>query len=117
MASPEERFITGILDGNSLGEAARLAGMEESSARRLLERLVALARDLTADDPRDGRTRGSAPAEGGPESLLLSTDGASLGNPGHAGAGGVISTPGGDVVEEFCEYIGTATSNVPSTRP
>lgn len=44
--------------------------------------------------------------------FVLQTDGASLGNPGRAGAGGVILGPDGAVLEEFFQYIGLATSNV-----
>ena len=44
--------------------------------------------------------------------LVLHTDGASLGNPGPSGAGGVIETHSGETVEEFHEHLGTATNNV-----
>ncbi|MBD3347663.1 MAG: reverse transcriptase-like protein [Candidatus Eisenbacteria bacterium] len=46
------------------------------------------------------------------EELVLHTDGASLGNPGPAGAGGVLETPDGETVEEFHEHLGKATNNV-----
>jgi len=45
------------------------------------------------------------------EVLVLHTDGASLGNPGPSGAGVIIETPGGTVVEEVREHLGRATNN------
>jgi ribonuclease HI len=41
------------------------------------------------------------------------TDGASRGNPGPSGAGGVIFGPGGnEIIAEIKEYLGTATNNL-----
>jgi len=40
------------------------------------------------------------------------TDGASLGNPGNAGAGAIITTPDGEKVDTVSEYLGRATNNV-----
>jgi ribonuclease HI len=44
--------------------------------------------------------------------LVIYTDGASRGNPGPSGAGGVIQTPDGETVEEFREHLGSTTNNV-----
>jgi ribonuclease HI len=44
--------------------------------------------------------------------LKLYTDGASRGNPGPSGAGGVIFSTDGTVLEEISEYLGIATNNV-----
>ena len=44
--------------------------------------------------------------------VVIYTDGASKGNPGPSGAGGVILTPGGDTIEEFQEHLGRTTNNV-----
>lgn len=44
--------------------------------------------------------------------LIISTDGASKGNPGDAGIGVVISTEDGTVLREIGEYIGKTTNNV-----
>lgn len=46
------------------------------------------------------------------ERLEIYTDGASRGNPGHAGIGVVIFDGGGKVLEKFGEYIGRATNNI-----
>jgi len=45
-------------------------------------------------------------------SLIVSTDGASRGNPGPAGYGVSISDPDGTIVEELARGIGVATNNV-----
>lgn len=48
--------------------------------------------------------------------LILKTDGASRGNPGHAGIGGQILSAKGDSLLTFSEYIGTTTNNVAEYR-
>jgi ribonuclease HI len=45
-------------------------------------------------------------------SLIVSTDGASRGNPGLAGYGVSIAGPDGTIVEELAKGIGVATNNV-----
>jgi ribonuclease HI len=44
--------------------------------------------------------------------LQLHIDGASRGNPGEAGFGVHVTTPGGDTVAELYGYLGRATNNV-----
>lgn len=44
-------------------------------------------------------------------SLVLNVDGASRGNPGPAGAGGVVRTPDGEVLETFAVPLGRRTNN------
>lgn len=48
--------------------------------------------------------------------LVVHVDGGSRGNPGPAAAGAVLSTPGGEVVDELGEAIGIATNNVAEYR-
>jgi ribonuclease HI len=50
------------------------------------------------------------------ERLNLYVDGCSIGNPGDAGIGVVLSAPAGDVLWELGDYIGTATNNVAEYR-
>ena len=45
-------------------------------------------------------------------SFKIYTDGASRGNPGPSGAGGVISGLGGQVVAEVTSFLGIQTNNV-----
>ncbi|MFL5767570.1 MAG: ribonuclease HI family protein [Actinomycetota bacterium] len=45
-------------------------------------------------------------------SLIVSTDGASRGNPGPAGYGVSIAGPDGTIIEELAKGIGIATNNV-----
>jgi ribonuclease HI len=46
------------------------------------------------------------------EVLHIHIDGASRGNPGEAGFGVHVATPGGEPVTELYGYLGTATNNV-----
>ncbi len=47
-----------------------------------------------------------------PDLLIVSCDGASRGNPGPAGIGVVVATPGGDVLATIAEGLGETTNNV-----
>lgn len=46
----------------------------------------------------------------------IQTDGAARGNPGPAGAGGVITADNGTTVAKISEYLGIATNNVAEYR-
>jgi probable phosphoglycerate mutase len=58
-----------------------------------------------------GRRGGPAPDE-----LVVWTDGGARGNPGPAGYGVVVTTPGGEILAELAEGIGWATNNVAEYR-
>jgi ribonuclease HI len=51
-----------------------------------------------------------------PAKLVVHVDGGARGNPGPAAIGIVISEPGGEVIDEVAERIGTATNNVAEYR-
>ncbi len=51
-----------------------------------------------------------------PATLVVHVDGGARGNPGPAAIGVVVSTPGGDVIDELAERIGVATNNVAEYR-
>ena len=51
-------------------------------------------------------------AEQAPGEWLLMVDGAARGNPGEAGCGAVLLDGNGEVMEQFCRYLGRATNNV-----
>ena len=48
--------------------------------------------------------------------VVVHVDGGARGNPGPAAAGAVVSTPGGEVLDEAAETIGVATNNVAEYR-
>jgi len=48
--------------------------------------------------------------------VVVWTDGGARGNPGPAGFGAVVATPGGEVLAEVAEGIGWATNNVAEYR-
>jgi ribonuclease HI len=50
------------------------------------------------------------------EKLVVNVDGGARGNPGPAAVGVVVQNPGGEVLEERGERIGTATNNVAEYR-
>lgn len=50
------------------------------------------------------------------EKLIVNVDGGARGNPGPAAIGAVVQGPGGEVLEERGERIGTATNNVAEYR-
>jgi ribonuclease HI len=110
----EERFLRSILEGATWIEAARAAGLREERARGFLESVARFAGTVGAvtEFAVPGTAATQPRLEEGLPELVLYTDGASLGNPGPGGAGGVISTPDGETVEEFHEHLGEVTNNV-----
>jgi ribonuclease HI len=50
------------------------------------------------------------------ERVVVHVDGGARGNPGPAAIAAVVSTPGGEIVEEHGERIGEATNNVAEYR-
>ncbi|HUB74779.1 MAG TPA: ribonuclease HI family protein [Solirubrobacteraceae bacterium] len=48
--------------------------------------------------------------------LVVHVDGGARGNPGPAAAAAVLSMPGGEVIEERSELLGTVTNNVAEYR-
>jgi ribonuclease HI len=46
------------------------------------------------------------------DKLITYSDGGARGNPGPAGAGGVVQTPQGEVLAEISEYLGETTNNI-----
>jgi ribonuclease H / adenosylcobalamin/alpha-ribazole phosphatase len=51
-----------------------------------------------------------------PDEVVVWTDGGARGNPGPAGYGVVVTTPGGEVLAELAQGIGWATNNVAEYR-
>jgi len=51
-----------------------------------------------------------------PHEVVVWADGGARGNPGPAGYGVVVTTPGGEVLAELAEGIGRATNNVAEYR-
>lgn len=65
-----------------------------------------------AEQPRRLRKEDVAPERLDKETLYVSSDGGSRGNPGPAGIGGVAFDHTGTVLAEVCEYLGETTNNV-----
>lgn len=119
MGKRDERFVRSLLAGLTLKDAAREAGVPEERARSFLESVASFAGSVGSthafgspeQDHDAGEARGADPRPAYPE-LIVYTDGASRGNPGPSGAGGVLLAPNGDTVEEFREHLGSTTNNV-----
>lgn len=77
-------------------------GRESEERRREVEELFAEFA---------GYLKGKAPRAEEERVLILHADGGSRGNPGPAGAGGVLLDGEGRVLEDFSLFLGTATNN------
>ena len=113
MGRREEALLRALMRGLALPEAAREARLPRERALSFLESVARFA-GSAGPGMEFGLPESGANAVDpiGHDELVIETDGASLGNPGPAGAGGVVATPAGEVLEEFHEHIGTATNNV-----
>lgn len=103
--------------GATWKDAAREAGLPEERAAAFLESIAVFAGSVSSpmefglpDGDSAGGGDGAAPSRH--DEVVIYTDGASKGNPGPAGAGGIILTPSGETIEEFREYLGRTTNNV-----
>lgn len=76
--------------------------------------LLALARAAQEKEDRMSREAGHRP--GAHPRLRVYSDGAARGNPGPAGAGAVLLSPDGEVVERLGKYLGRQTNNVAEYR-
>jgi dinuclear metal center YbgI/SA1388 family protein len=94
------------------GSAARPVSTFEPSP--VAGRRSAQASDEGTSGERDGQLDrlGEQLAHRADARHRLYTDGGSRGNPGPAGIGAVLLSPGGDVVDELAAFIGVATNNV-----
>jgi ribonuclease HI len=115
----EEGFIRAIRDGRTWQEAAHDTGLPEERAAAFLESVARFAGSVTA--PMEFGLPEAATSSGAGDDatsrqpyteVVIYTDGASKGNPGPSGAGGVILTPDGETIEEFREHLGRTTNNV-----
>lgn len=123
MGRTEGEFVRSILDGFTWKAAARRAGLPEAKAESFLRSVAEFASTVgeamefatpdsdgviaDPDSPKSERL-----ASGSHESVELYTDGASLGNPGPAGAGVVVVAADGSVIDECHSHLGRATNNV-----
>jgi ribonuclease HI len=81
------------------------ASMNESKAerdRKKKERAAAAAAEMEAQREEEAK---------GPPRTRLYSDGAARGNPGPAGAGAVIVSPGGHIVAKMGKFLGDNTNN------
>lgn len=128
MSRPEAEFLAGIIAGLRWNAAAARVGLSEDRALAFLESVKRFAASIgsvsefgsatgqhdtkAAEPASSGRSTAKGSTGASPARLVVYTDGASLGNPGDAGAGAIIATPDGETVDTVSEYLGRATNNV-----
>ncbi len=120
MGRREEGFIRAIAAGRTLQEAAHDVGLPEERAAAFLESVAVFAGSVTAPMEfglpeavaSDSGAGDDAASRQSYAEVVIYTDGASKGNPGPAGAGGIILTLDGETIEEFREHLGRTTNNV-----
>jgi ribonuclease HI len=124
MSRPESEFLGGIIAGLHWRDAAARVGLSEERALAFLESVKRFASSVgdvidfgtvtAADVVRSGGSPTARPSmpKTSKARLVVFTDGASLGNPGDAGAGATIATPDGETVGLVSEYVGRTTNNV-----
>jgi ribonuclease HI len=118
MGRREERLVRALIEGSRIDDAARASGLSLESARAFLASVARFAAAVGSGMDFGGpAAQHGAAADGDTGSsdmteLVIETDGASRGNPGPSGAGVVILSPEGTVLEELSEHIGTATNNI-----
>lgn len=91
-----------LASGQSVGKVWREAGFR--SRKELAEKIFDLAERITED--------GAGKAAGQNLSLIVYSDGASIGNPGEAGCGAVVVDESGQTLLENYSYLGRTTNNV-----
>jgi len=89
--------------------AARVYAAREQAALEKARAEAAPAAE-TAAKPAAERPVRKVPA-GAHRKLRIYSDGAARGNPGPAGAGAVLATPDGEIVERLGKYLGRNTNN------
>jgi len=119
MGSREASFVRAVIEDGSWRKAAEAAGLEEERARRFLEGIARFASTVPTgmqfgleESAGPSAHRSEVERQSGIEQVVVCTDGASIGNPGPAGAGGVISAPSGERLDEFSVPLGHATNNI-----
>jgi ribonuclease HI len=91
-----------LASGQSVGEVWREAGFR--SRKELADKIFDLAEGITENGARKGSEQNL--------SLIVYSDGASIGNPGEAGCGAIVVDESGQTLLENYSYLGRTTNNV-----
>ena len=93
-----------------LRKIAEAAGLTVGESRKiLLQTAQSLLPEFDSKKTKAVKPVESPPADKG--KMILYTDGASRGNPGHGGAGAYLTAPDSAVVGAFKRYLGKVTNN------
>lgn len=107
--------------GRGVGSATKRKILESLAEGLSINKVVERYPGVKAEDVRDllREAARSYPADGaelGPDAVVAYIDGASRGNPGHAGYGVLFLNPEGETLLEVSGYLGEATNNVAEYR-
>jgi len=112
-------FLEELSEGLDLEKTIAKLGITESDARDMLRGLLATLPGNSSRRPPEESPEAplfeeavSDALETLPEVLHIYVDGASRGNPGHAGAGALLAGPDGRPVKKLRRYLGVKTNNV-----
>jgi ribonuclease HI len=105
-----KRFLSTLSTSLDLSEATRTMGITPEEGESIL---AAILLEKDAEIKGEERVAAKVLAGGHKEGeFVIHVDGASRGNPGHAGAGAIIKDSDGEVVGELTKYLGKVTNNV-----
>ena len=98
-------------------EAAAVPTKREGASAEAASAVRDSRPDSRREDNPTRRERLSSPTSAVSDTdAILWSDGAARGNPGPAGAGAILRTPGGVVLAELCGFLGHTTNNVAEYR-
>lgn len=108
MAQPKDgELLRFIAENEKLDATAQEYGVRRDRLVRLLER----AAELVDAEDRGPTLANTAGLPRNVQRVRVYSDGAARGNPGPAGAGAVLVSPTGQVVERLAKYLGVQTNN------
>lgn len=104
------RFLEDLSDSLDISKTIENLGISGEDAREILRSLIKRPRKAAQPELFEVLV----PSKETPFSdyYTLNVDGGSRGNPGKAGAGAVITDPGGRIIKKLKKYLGITTNNI-----
>ena len=106
-----KKFLATLSRTLDLPEATREMGISPAEGEIILTSILPKKLGPSKGERKKSGPPGTAISAQDGE-FVIHVDGASRGNPGHAGAGAIIKGSGGTVVGELTRYLGKVTNNV-----
>ncbi|MBI1912413.1 MAG: ribonuclease HI family protein [Deltaproteobacteria bacterium] len=104
------RFLEDLSDSLDISKTIENLGIAGEDARAILKSLIKRPRKTAQPELFEALV----PSKETPfrDFYTLNVDGGSRGNPGKAGAGAVITDPGGRIIKKLKKYLGITTNNI-----